>query len=197
MPILETALFLAYCGLGLHSARRLGDDDDGGFWGPGSGAGSPRSYPATPSPAPVAARPAPDHCGQPDGIRIACNRNRQFEARCELSDGRARDVAADMLVDTGATTTTLAHPQARALGVDLGRLRYHQSVITASGREYAGEFVIPELRVYDTSGEFALTLYDVTAHVFQRDVFSGGVLGMNALCQVSATFENDELVLRA
>lgn len=197
MPILEIATFLISCGLGLHSAKRLGDDDDGGFWGPGNGAGSPRSYPATPSPAPSAARPTPVHGDEPDGIRIACNRNRQFEARCEMSDGRGRDVAADMLVDTGATTTTLTHAQARALGVDLRRLNYYQPVTTASGEECAADFSIPELRVFDTSGEFALTLYDVEAHVFQRDVFSGGVLGMNALRQVSATFENDELVLRA
>lgn len=95
--------------------------------------GQRHTYPATAAPHPaIAAQP---YYGEPDGIRIACDRNGQFVTRCELSSGSGRDVPIDMLIDTGATDTTLNHAAARALGVPLSRLTYNQPVSTASGHE--------------------------------------------------------------
>ena len=196
-------LFLLACGLGLNAAKRLGDDDDGGLLHPDSsflagpshrGHGGGHSYPVQPAPQYT---PTPAHhptCDDPV-IRIAANHNGQFEARAALVGRNGREVLVSILIDTGATHSTLTHDQARAIGISPGSLRYDQTVSTASGREAVASIEIPEIRIFDASNTFWLTLPDVPAYVLRRDVSIGALLGMSALADIAVGIEGGMLTL--
>ena len=196
-------LFLLACGLGLNAAKRLGDDDDGGLLHPDSsflagpshrGHGGGHSYPIQPAPQPLPAR-AYHQTGADPVIRIAANHNGQFEARAALVGRNGREVPVSILIDTGATHSTLTHDQARAIGISLGSLRYDRTVSTASGREAVARIEIPEVRIFEDSHRFWLTLPDVPAYVLQRNLAPGGLLGMSALADISVGIEGGMLTL--
>jgi clan AA aspartic protease (TIGR02281 family) len=153
---------------------------------------APQSY----APASHGYAPAAHHGQQDDGVRIECNRNHQFFATTTLCMG-GKSAKTNMLIDTGATDTHISHKTARAMGIQLNRLRYDGQVQTASGRERTAKFVVPEIHIQDTPGQLQATLYDVTVSIIQRDVAGNDLLGMSALRQISATIERDTLVLRA
>jgi aspartyl protease family protein len=100
-----------------------------------------------------------------------------------------------ILIDTGATHSTLTHDQVRAIGISLGSLRYDQTVSTASGREAVASIEIPEIRIFDASNTFWLTLPDVPAYVLRRDVSIGALLGMSALADIAVGIEGGMLTL--
>ena len=199
-------LFLLACGLGLNAAKRLGDDDDGGLLHPdssflagpgvrsGHGHAGSHSYPVQPAPQ-YTPPPAYHQTGDDPVIRIAANRNGQFEARAALVGRNGREVPVSFLIDTGATHTTLTHAQARAIGISPGSLRYDQAVSTASGREAVASIEIPEIRIFDASNTFWLTLPDVPAYVLRRDVSTGALLGMSALADIAVGIEGGMLTL--
>lgn len=154
-------------------------------------------YPVTAAPTPQHAYVPPvAHRGQPDGVRITGNRNHQFFAVTTLAL-RGKAATTNMLIDTGATDTHIGHKTARALGIDLRRLRYDGRVQTASGTERTAKIVVPEIHVQDSAGQLQVTLYDVDVSIMQCDCAGNDLLGMSALRQISATIERDTLVLRA
>jgi clan AA aspartic protease (TIGR02281 family) len=196
-------LFLLACGLGLNAAKRLGDDDDGGLLHPDSsflagpshrGHGGGHSYLVQSAPQ-YAPAPVYHPTGDDPVIRIAANRVGQFEARAALVGRNGREVPVSFLIDTGATHTTLTHAQARAIGISPGSLRYDQAVSTASGREAVASIEIPEIRIFDASNTFWLTLPDVPAYVLRRDVSTGALLGMSALADIAVGIEGGMLTL--
>ena len=52
-----------------------------------------------------------------------------------------------MVVDTGATLVSLSQTDARALGIDIGSLKFDQPVMTASGRSYNAAVTLYDVRL--------------------------------------------------
>ncbi len=96
-----------------------------------------------------------------------------------------------MLVDTGASTVVLRHPDARLLGVDTTRLRYTVPVQTANGLAYAAHARLGEVSV----GSIAVR--NVDALVAQPGVLKESLLGMSFLSRLrSYEFAGDYLTFR-
>jgi clan AA aspartic protease (TIGR02281 family) len=196
MPVLETLLFLTTCGLGLNAAKRLGDDDGA----PGGGHTPPpqpnwNAYQGAAQPYTAPHQYAPP--GRPDGVRIAKDRRGHYVAEVIIPRADGREVAINMLVDTGATYICLSHADANAIGLKWSALTYNRTVDTASGTERSAGFIIPEMHINDMSGQWALTLTEIKASVAKRDSLGESLLGMSALDEISYATERGTLVLRA
>jgi len=197
MPVLETILFLTTCGLGLNAAKRLGDDDGGptGVYAPPPQQPNWSAYQASAQPY---RPPSPyGYASQSDEFHIGKDHNNQFIAQVVLIGPNGKKVPTEMLVDTGATHSSLTHQTAKALGISLWGLNYNRKITTASGIEVVAEVTIPEMTIRDVTGELELTLSDIPTLVCKRDCKRDDLLGMSTLREVSATFERDTLVLRA
>jgi clan AA aspartic protease (TIGR02281 family) len=196
MPVLETILFLTTCGLGLNAAKRLGDDDGG----PSGGYAPPQqqSWSGYQSSAQPYAAPAQyANPGQPDGVRIGKDPRGQYVAQVVIPRADGREVTINMMVDTGASYIFLSHKAAKAIGLKWSGLTFNQPLTTASGREWAAGFILPEMHINDMSGQWALTLTEVKTCIMKRDCSDENLIGLSAIDEVSATFERGTLVLRA
>ncbi len=105
--------------------------------------------------------------------RITSNRQGHFVADAFLN-GRS----IDMLVDTGATVTTLPESVAEDIGIFLSDADYKYSTRTANGTVYAARTVIDSLRI----GE--IRLRDVDAFVLKDQSLGVPLLGMSVLNQL-------------
>jgi aspartyl protease family protein len=94
------------------------------------------------------------------------------------------------IADTGATTVLLSYDDARAIGVDVARLRFTTPVLTANGQAMAAPYRIGTITLGD------ITRRNVTAMVSQQGVIGTSLLGMSFLGRLSS-FEvrGDKLIL--
>lgn len=106
--------------------------------------------------------------------------------------GEVNGVSVDFLVDSGASTTTLAWHDAERAGLAVGSLRFDRMVQTASGTALSARAHLDRL----TLGPYALA--DVSAAVMPRGTLSTSLLGMNVLNRFASwRVEGDRLVLVA
>ena len=82
-----------------------------------------------------------------------------------------------MVIDTGATITTIPNAIAMAIGCDPAKSRRRIEMITASGTEYAPIVKIPEISLF----EFTLRDIDAICHDLPPQSIAGGLLGLNVL----------------
>ena len=82
-----------------------------------------------------------------------------------------------MVLDTGATITTVPIEVAIALGCDPAKSKKRIEMITASGTEYAPVVTIPKLRFFN----FELNNVEVICHNLPPQATVSGLLGLNVL----------------
>ena len=114
---------------------------------------------------------------EPEGegtVALTADRAGHFMVRAGLGD---RDI--DLMVDTGATTVTLTHEDARQLGLRPSPDDYRVPVATANGLVRAASVRIHELRVG------TIRLGDVKALVVPPGALSRSLLGMSFIGRLS------------
>ena len=95
------------------------------------------------------------------------------------ADGEVDGTPVRFLVDTGATAVSLTPADAQRLGIDLHRLEYSSSVVTAGGRARAAPVRLASVKV----GEARLE--DVDALVIETGL-EASLLGMSYLGRLSS-----------
>jgi aspartyl protease family protein len=112
--------------------------------------------------------------------------NGHFEARIEVNGKPIRAV-----VDTGATSTVLAAPDARAVGINPDQLRYTVPVSTANGRTEAAAVRVSEI------GIGAIVRHDKTVLVAAPGTLGTSLLGMDFIGSLSGfDVRGDRMILR-
>src|SRR3989338_4284936 len=82
-----------------------------------------------------------------------------------------------MVLDTGATITTIPIEAAIAIGCDPTKSKRRIEMITASGIEYAPVVTIPKVEMFG----FGVKNVDVVCHNLPHQSIASGLLGLNAL----------------
>lgn len=109
-----------------------------------------------------------------------------FYAQAKLENSDVR-----MLVDTGATTTTLRQSDAERIGIDPRELRFILPVMTANGPTLAARANVSRFAVG------GIERRDVTVMVIRDEQLGQSLLGMNFLGSLEAfEFRRDRLVLK-
>jgi aspartyl protease family protein len=108
-----------------------------------------------------------------------------------LAQSEVNGLPMSLLVDTGASTVVLKPSDARALGIDLERLRYNVPVQTANGTTFAASIRLQSLAV----GNIRVT--DLDALIARPGTLKDSLLGMTFLNRLrSYEFAGDLLTLR-
>lgn len=130
----------------------------------------------------VPARPTVTTAGN---VEIRASNDGHFQVNASINDAAVR-----LLVDTGATITSLSPEDAERIGFDLNALNFDRPVDTANGRTYVASVRLNSLDIGPIS------LADVGASVHQ-DGLDHSLLGMNVLDRLSG-FERsgDRLILK-
>src|SRR3990167_7058988 len=97
------------------------------------------------------------------------------EAR--LNGASGRKIPLKMVLDTGASITTIPIEAAIAIGCDPTKSKRRIEMITASGTEYAPLVTIPEVRFLG----FKLKDVEVICHNLPPQATVSGLLGLNVL----------------
>ncbi len=119
-------------------------------------------------------------------VRIRRRTDGHFVARVGVSGA-----SVPMLVDTGASTVVLRHPDAKKLGIDTNQLKYTVPVQTANGLAYAAHIRLRNVAV----GPIVVPAVD--ALVAQPNVLKESLLGMSFLSQLrSYEFAGDNLTFK-
>jgi aspartyl protease family protein len=114
---------------------------------------------------------------EPEGkgvVALTADRAGHFTVRAGMGDR-----CIDLMVDTGATTVTLTHEDARQLGIHLWPDDHRVPVATANGLVRAASVRIHELRVG------TIRLGDVKALVVPPGALSRSLLGMSFIGRLS------------
>lgn len=88
-----------------------------------------------------------------------------------------RIIPLKMVLDTGASITTIPMEAAIAIGCDPAKSKKRMEMITASGTEYAPVVTIPQLRFLS----FKLKNVEVICHNLPPQATVSGLLGLNVL----------------
>lgn len=105
-------------------------------------------------------------------------------------DARINGRSVPMMVDTGASTTTLSYRDAERAGIDTRSLSFRVLVSTANGTVTAARAKVPKLEIG------ALEMRDMGVLVARPDLLDDSLLGMNALNRLrSWRVENNRLML--
>jgi len=105
-------------------------------------------------------------------------------------DARVNGTDIDMLLDTGASATTLTAQDARAVGIKTGELRYDEIVLTANGPSQVASVRLDAIEIG------SIRLENVQAYVTTPGALETSLLGMNALERLSSIqLSADEVVL--
>ncbi len=91
--------------------------------------------------------------------------------------GRRATKAIKMILDTGATITTIPIESAIAIGCDPTKSKRRIEMITASGTEYAPIVTVPKIEFLG----FALHNIDAICHNLPPQSPASGLLGLNVL----------------
>ena len=114
---------------------------------------------------------------EPEGkgvVALTADRAGHFTVRAGMGEG-----CIDLMVDTGATTVTLTHEDARQLGLRPGPDDYSVPVATANGLARAAAVRLDELRIG------TIRLRDVKALVVPAGALSRSLLGMSFIGRLS------------
>ncbi len=146
----------------------------GGGWLQGLIGGEQR-----PSPAPVAARAAPQEPAQKrssgfGNVVLSPDRGGQYRALVEI-DGQT----IPMLVDTGATVVALRHEDAAMLGINPAPSDYVVPISTANGELRAAPARLREARLEN------IIVPDVRAVVLPQGALAQSLLGMSFMSKLS------------
>ena len=95
------------------------------------------------------------------------------------AEGEVNGASVRFLVDTGATAVALTPADAERLGIDLQRLHYGSSVVTAGGKARAASVKLAAVTVAGAK------LEDVDALVIENGL-DASLLGMSYLCRLSS-----------
>jgi aspartyl protease family protein len=95
------------------------------------------------------------------------------------ADGEVNGARVRFLVDTGATAVALTPADAQRLGIDLARLHYGSSVVTAGGKTRAASVKLAAVSVAGAR------LEDVDALVIEKGL-DASLLGMSYLGRLSS-----------
>lgn len=95
------------------------------------------------------------------------------------ADGEVNGARVRFLVDTGATAVALTPADAQRLGIDLSRLRYGSSVVTAGGKARAAAVKLAAVSIAGAK------LEDVDALVIDKGL-DASLLGMSYLGRLSS-----------
>jgi len=118
-------------------------------------------------------------------VTIRADSTGHFSVRAEINGH-----SLPMLVDTGATTVTLAHEDARKVGINPDDLYFNIPVETANGRTEAAEVRLQSVSVG------GIAVQGLRALVTRPGAMRGSLLGMNYLRSLGAfEFRGGELVL--
>jgi len=127
-----------------------------------------------------------DGIGGKQAVRIRRRAGGHFRARA-LVNGQS----VSMLVDTGATSIVLSHGDARAIGIDVGKLRYTIPSQTANGISYSAATTISSISVG------SINMYNLDVKVAKPGALNESLLGMNFLTRLSSyEVAGDFLTLR-
>ncbi|OWV77354.1 aspartic protease [Rhizobium sp. R339] len=97
----------------------------------------------------------------------------------------------EMLVDTGASMVALSHEDAERIGIDLSRLTYSMTVMTANGRSRAAPITLDQVAVGP------IVRNNVAASVAEDGRLDQSLLGMSFLETLgSLQMQTDELRMR-
>ena len=97
----------------------------------------------------------------------------------------------EMLVDTGSSMVALSHEDAQRIGIDLSRLTYSMTVMTANGRSRAAPITLDQVAVGP------IVRNNVAASVAEDGRLDQSLLGMSFLETLgSMQMQTDELRLR-
>src|SRR3989338_2430507 len=97
------------------------------------------------------------------------------EAR--LIGASGKKIPLKMVLDTGASITTIPIEAAIAIGCDPIKSKRRVEMITASGIEYAPVVAIPKIELFG----FGIKNVDVVCHNLPPQSIASGLLGLNLL----------------
>lgn len=124
----------------------------------------------------------------PEGSEVVLNRGLGGHFSTVVTIG---GVPVPMMVDTGASTIALSNRDAARIGIDTGRLRYSQPIMTANGRTMGAPIRLDDVAVGP------IIRQNVQAIVAQPGSMEGSLLGMSFLSTLgSLEIRADELRLR-
>jgi aspartyl protease family protein len=122
----------------------------------------------------------------PAEVKIRRRLDGHFTARADVNGSRI-----SLIVDTGASTIVLRPEDAKKAGIDLDKLSYDVTVMTANGRTKAARVKLKSVAVGP------LDRQDVDALVAKKDALFESLLGMSFLSRLrSYEFSGDFLRLR-
>ncbi|PCI83963.1 MAG: TIGR02281 family clan AA aspartic protease [Hyphomicrobiales bacterium] len=97
----------------------------------------------------------------------------------------------DFLVDTGATIVFISREEARHVGIDLRKLNYDHTALTAAGKTKFARVFLDEVSVGN------IKVRNVEAAVAQSDEVTNNLLGMTFLSRIKGfEFSGDRLIMR-
>jgi len=120
-------------------------------------------------------------------VRIRKHRDGQF-----IANARVNGAAVALLVDTGATSVMLTSTDARAAGLNVGKLSYTTAIQTANGGAFAASIRIDSIEIG------AIVIRDIDALVAKPGAMRTSLLGMSFLRRLrSFEFSPDFITLRS
>lgn len=96
----------------------------------------------------------------------------------------------NFLLDTGATTVSLMHEDAKSLGINLDELNYNVPLDTANGMSWGARIIVDKIQIGD------ITVKNINATVSKQGSLSTSLLGMSFLNKIKQfQIEDNKLTL--
>lgn len=119
-------------------------------------------------------------------VVLTSNRNGHFTARGMINGSHV-----DFLVDTGATIVFISREEARHVGIDLRKLVYDRTALTAAGKTKFAMVKLDEVSVGN------IKIRNVEAAVAESDEVTHNLLGMTFLSRIKGfEFSGGKLIMR-
>lgn len=119
-------------------------------------------------------------------VTLTASRNGHFTARGMINGSHV-----DFLVDTGATIVFIGQEEARHVGIDLNKLNYNNTALTASGKTKFAKVVLDEVTIGD------IRVRNVEAAIAQSANVTHNLLGMTFLSRIKGfEFTGGKLIMR-
>lgn len=108
-------------------------------------------------------------------VTLSSNNNGHFTARGMINGSHV-----DFLVDTGATIVFISREEARHVGIDLRKLNYDHTALTAAGKTKFAKVELDEVSIGN------IKVRNVEAAVAESDEVSHNLLGMTFLSRIKS-----------
>ena len=119
-------------------------------------------------------------------LTITSNRAGHFTARGMINGSHV-----EFLVDTGASIVFISREEARHVGIDLRKLKYDHTAITAAGKTKFARVTLDEVSVG------RIIVYNVEAAIAESDQVANNLLGMTFLSRIKGfEFSGRRLIMR-